>query len=453
LRRCRWRRWRRRRRQRWLLVASELLAQLARAIGTAKRALVDVHQSDQDLPLLHRATRGDVQLSLQHVGEALEVAGLGGHQLQRLQRLDRRRRERERALEQHPGVGGQRQPLAQDAGGGDQRRRSLLLGGPGPRVVRRRDQRPRRRVRIAAPRVQLDQPPPGGAHRRARAGVVDAQPQRRQRAFFVVRRLARQRQLVRQLRALVTGRGGVDRAPQGRQLPLRSPAKLDAARRHGHRLEAQVAAGRQPPAPSDQDLVQRRLQGIDVDGGAVGDDGAGQLARGGGDDGGADRRDGRRGRAAGADVFDGDAQHASFAGGEHQPRLELRVATGGGDLAGDRDAPVVQRDGEARDPAGGDRHLGQPAIDACDARPVDQQVRGQQPAAPPPQAVGAPVTRQLGHLRPLDLHPFDDGRAQIAAPHGQSRSTVRDGERHRHVRVGHAAASSRAVGCWRKARS
>ena len=71
------------------------------------------------------------------------------------------------------------------------------LRGAGARVVRRRDQRPRRGVRIAAPRVELDEPPPRRPDQRPGPRVLDADLQRGDRAFLVAGAFAGGGQLVR----------------------------------------------------------------------------------------------------------------------------------------------------------------------------------------------------------------------------------------------------------------
>ena len=257
---------------------------VARPIGTGERAVVDLGEPHQDLLLLDRAARDDVDLALEHLGEPFGVAGLGGDRLQTLERLGGVGIERARALEQHARVVAQPEPLAQDLGRRHQRRRALRLGGAGAGVVGGRDQGPGRGVRIAAARVELDEAPPGEPHQRSRGRVVDAEAQRGDRALLVARPLAGRRQPVGELGALRAGLGFVDRPAQlgdlavagsaagsisrGSAAPAagpRIPTQLDPVAGHGHRGEPQIAAVREPPPLRDQNLVERGGEQVDLE--------------------------------------------------------------------------------------------------------------------------------------------------------------------------------------------
>ena len=141
-------------------------------------------------------------------------------------------------------------------------------------------------MRIAAPRVQLDEPPPRRPDQRPGPRVLDADLQGGDRAFLVVRALAGGGQLVRDDGALGAARRLVDRAPQRRdrrfvalRRPLRARRLGAAALRRSSsahdsssprsdttaELRRSVRAVGQAPALRDQQLVERRAQDVELE--------------------------------------------------------------------------------------------------------------------------------------------------------------------------------------------
>ena len=404
---------------------------LAGERGPAQVLIVDLGQPRQDRFLLARPAGHHLDLALQHLGQPIELPGIGAECLQRLQRLGRPGIERHRPVEQHPSVGRQVEPLAQDLGCRHQRRRALDLAGADPNIVGGGNQGARGGVWIALPGEELDQPPPGGSHQRTRGGVVDADLQRRQRALFLAALFVGHREQVSHLGARRSLGCRVERAPERRDLVgvvgfeigclgLRSgrPAERDAAGRDAGGAQPKLAAVGEPESIGDEDLVERGRQRIDLEGAVA----RGRCA---------EHRRQRRPHVARArlSAIDGDPQLAPLSRAEAETRREPRpAAVARVRLTGEHQVAGLQRDAH-RDGRG---------LRRCDAtfdpRAVDDQRGGAQVTAAVAELGDG---QRLARAGPLDLQALHHDRTEVAGGDRQDRPAVHQGEGHRRRGVGH----------------
>ena len=432
-----------------------------------------LRQPRQDRLLLDGAAGGDLQPALEHVGQPLEVAGLGRQPLQRLQRLHRRRgRARSRVPAAFPRRRRQRQPLAQDLGRRDQRRRPLRPRGARARIVRRRrsapapqraDRRAGRRARRAAARpIPTSGPGPALSMQiRSAATAPSSSPARSQAG----RQLVRQ---TRRARGPAAASSPARLAPRPRFVALRRPL-------HARRLRPRRSVDAGPRRSSTVDPPPRRRSTCSRR--AAASPAATRISSSAGSRTSISTRTPRRRRSPGAGparergrrraapiaatgsggrpwtrhVFDGDAQRADLARPSARSRaLKSASRPAATTVAGERDA-LLDASASAEAHAARAAAVALPA-DRCSAR-CRRRSRSRRRSRPRrrrrPLAAGVrgagPSTS--GHSTPgARRRPRPDRAVRPSAARGRP-------PRARAIaafRVGHRAASPRTGGGWRR---